>query len=115
MNVVWAQLAHAMAELPSWSRGMKEPTAESRAPSVLPDLLGRGGIRLSSTKKPRLATGIKNNTTSHRGRPADLSLRIVIARPTQMNGSAMASIVAKNVASADGKEIVRMAWTGGTQ
>ena len=114
MNVVWAQLAHAMAELPSWSRGMKEPTAEARAPSALPEFL-RGGIRLSSTKKPRLATGIKNNTTSHSGRPADLSLRIVIARPTQMNGSAVASIVAKNVASADGKEIVRMAWTGGTQ
>src|SRR5262245_6675713 len=103
-----------MAALPSWSRGIKAPAAEAWAASVLPGLRV-GGIRLSTTKNPRLATGIKNNTTSHSGRPADLSLRIVIARPTHMNGSAMTSMVAKNVASGDRQEMVRIAWTGGIQ
>ena len=46
----------------------------------------------STANIARLATGMKNEITSHRGKPAERILRIVIAVPIQMNGSARISI-----------------------
>ena len=112
----------AIAALPTAFSGMIRSRTAFERPWNLPGNTessgwrrGREGTMLRIRKNSRLITGRKKKATSQAGSPTARKRRRVSTTPTQMNGSAIASMVIRKTASEWGREANRIALVGGIQ